>query len=70
MKHVKVLDGTFGNWGNYGGQSCSALHALVGLVSIVGGISNKYFSVLGGNSQAAGSTDMMWAWSWMLVEQS
>lgn len=38
---------------NYGGQSCSALHALVGLVSIVGGISNKYFSVLGGNSQVA-----------------
>ena len=26
--------------------------ALVGLVSIVGGISNKYFRVLGGNSQA------------------
>jgi len=38
---------------NYGGQSCSTLHALVGLVSIVGGISNKYFRVLGGNSQVA-----------------
>ncbi|CAK9117732.1 unnamed protein product [Durusdinium trenchii] len=38
---------------NYGGQSCSALHALVGLVSIVGGISSKCFSVIGGNSQVA-----------------